>query len=219
MSKWQKVTTVNLLTGEVEEVKYEVVPTQSSQTVGQPTGPAVGSSRPFGRPPPAPPGAAVRPPPRQHQQPRQLSRLPPGCSTTEWRPFLATLDQWGGDARGWLTAKLRCICACRRNGQHVMVGDHLWLTGKDARMIACVRHTKDGQPVKLEEYGTSFRPKRGMKLFLVARCKIYAGGTKATLCDIEKINSMVYDQVGHQAPYWRDGMPKITNSPMWHNGT
>jgi len=197
MSKWQKVTTINLLTGKVEKVEF--VSVQSRQPVRQQQ-------------------LRQQQQPRQQQQLIQLSSLPAGCSTAERRPFFATVDAWGGDASGNQTVKVRCICTYSRNGQHMMVGDHLWLTGEDARMIASVRHTNDGQPVKLEEYGASFRPKRGMKMFLLARCKMYAGETKATLFDIEKVNPMVYDREGNQAPYWCDGMPKNTTSPMWHNG-
>ena len=145
------------------------------------------------------------------------TRLAEGCQIGELRPFLVILDGWGGDAHGNPTAKLRCICSFKKNGNHVMVGDHMWIGGADARgILDCKPSIK--KPIAMEQFGQhGFRPKRGTKFFVTAECMIYAPG-KAKICNFERVEPLQFVEDGKQLCYWVSGMQKDTTSALWHGG-
>lgn len=143
-------------------------------------------------------------------------RLPDGCSTAEVRPFFATVDQWGGDAVGQPTCKLRAVCSFRRGGHHVMVSDHMWLDGDDAGRIIAMQPTND-RPIVTEQFGRGTRPKRGMKFFMTAMVVAYAPG-KAKLHRLERVEPLEFTEPRKQRVYWAEGMPRDTESALWHGG-
>ena len=150
---------------------------------------------------------------------RVCRSIHPTCmaSMTEARPFYATIDQWGGDGAGRPTCKLRCVCSYRRDGQHIMISDHMWLAGADAERIIALVPTAQ-HPIVLEAFGERTRPKRGLKLFLTAKASVYAGGTKAKLHELERVEPVEFVGEREQRRYWQEGMPKDSTTAFWHGG-
>lgn len=136
--------------------------------------------------------------------------LPSGCSTSEARPFYATIDAYGGAADGTPPVKLRCVCSYRDSGAHVMVSDHMWLDHADAEKIIALADER-----MATENG---RPKRGTKLFLAATVIFYAEG-KAKIARLERVELVAFTGPGKQKPYFDDLMGvKIVDTPLWHGG-
>ena len=128
-------------------------------------------------------------------------KLPEGCSLKEHRAFFATIDQYGGDKHHNVTCKLRNICSYRKDGNHIMIADHMWIDNEDAIKITQL------QANVMENN----RPKRGTKLFIRAKCVIYHsnGRYKAKLAQFQKVEYT-------KTIYWKDGGRKTNNSIMWH---
>ena len=147
----------------------------------------------------------------------ELSKnIPTGCSLNEHRPFYATIDSYGGDSNKLPTCKLRCVCIYRKDKQHVMISDHMWIDGKDAEIIMSLTPTDD-KPIAMVKFGKTFRPKRGTKIFIVAKCKFYSEG-KAKLCNFQRVEPLAFIDDNKQVIYWKDGMPKDCDSALWHGG-
>ena len=147
----------------------------------------------------------------------ELSKnIPTGCSLNEHRPFYATIDSYGGDSNKLPTCKLRCICIYRKDKQNVMISDHMWIDGEDAKIIMSLIPT-DNKPITMVNFGKTFRPKRGTKIFIVAKCKFYSKG-KAKLCNFQRVEPLSFVSENKQVVYWKDGMPKDCNSALWHGG-
>ena len=127
--------------------------------------------------------------------------LPEGCSMNEYRAFYATIDEYGGDKNGNTTVKLRNICSYRKDGNHIMIGDHIWIDNHDAIKITQLKSSAM----------VNNRPKRGTKLFMRAKCIIYrsAGRYKAKLAHFDKVECT-------KTVYWVQGGKKTKNTVMWH---
>jgi hypothetical protein len=93
----------------------------------------------------------------------------------------------------------------------------MWLDGKDAERVIALVPTAE-RPIVLEAFAGRTRPKRGLKLFLTAKATIYAGGTKARLHELERVEPVEFVGEREQRRYWQEGMPKDTTTVFWHGG-
>ena len=108
--------------------------------------------------------------------------------------------------------KLRAVCSFFKNSAHVMVSDYMWLAGSDAKAVS----SSSRQPAsqwRSSPFGS--RPKRGTKLFITARCEYYAGGIKAKLGGVQRVEACEFVEKRKQKMYWTKAC-RGDQSPLWH---